>query len=224
MFKFSFRPIFSLVNFDSPLLAARRNEWPAAFATREADAVVQEVAARYRSAGWHVDVERHDRATGPVAVIKLRADDASSAMSRSPSPTQAVTIERPPRFEKAITFCGQPARGACDGKCSKAWGLSVRPRIRLSESDPDDYVWLADDELNDAPVEPETSEGGQHKPRDARSAEDMNKWCVRECERCVITQPGAPNAPLPLRDFSRRIYNIPSSAPARSDASTKEHR
>ena len=128
------------------------------------------------------------------------------------------------RFEKRITFCGQPARVACDGLRSKAWGLSMRPRIMLSETDPDDKAWLADDELNDAPVDPGTSEGGHHKPRAARGPGDMNKWCVRECERCVMTGPGELNAPLKLRDFSRRLYNIPSSDPARSDASTKEHR
>jgi len=130
---------------------------------------------------------------------------------------RATPAERLARFEKPITFCGQVARVACDGRCSKAWGRSARPRIALSEH-PDDFAFLADAELCDAPVDPETSEGGHRKPRDARGPEDMNRWCVRECERCQITEPGAPDAPITLRDFSRRLYNIPSSDPSRSEA------
>lgn len=112
------------------------------------------------------------------------------------------------RLEKDITFCGQPAKIACDGNCGKAWGLNSRPRIGLS-SNVDDYAWLADDELGEAPADPGTHEGGHIKPSSVRRPEDMNKWCARECERCVMSSPGQSKEPLALRDFSRRVYNLP---------------
>lgn len=108
---------------------------------------------------------------------------------------------------KRITFCGQPARVACDGMCHKAWGISHRPRVQLG-GDEDDYAWLADGELGDAPQDPGTEEGGHAKPRLVRGPEDMNTWCVRECERCVISEPGRSEELLELRDFSRRVYNL----------------
>jgi hypothetical protein len=37
----------------------------------------------------------------------------------------------------------------------------------------------------------------------------MNKWCVRECERCTMSDPGKVDEPLKLRDFSKRVYNRP---------------
>ena len=36
------------------------------------------------------------------------------------------------------------------------------------------------------------------------TGEDMNKWCVRECERSEVFEPGVP---IVLRDYSRRRYN-----------------
>lgn len=110
------------------------------------------------------------------------------------------------RFEKTITYFMQPARVACDGKCGKAWGRNNRPRVKLSD-DEDDFEWLADDELGEAPVDPGTYEGSDAKPIGARGPEEMNKWCVRECERCTMTKAGEPDAPLQLKDFSRRVSN-----------------
>jgi hypothetical protein len=118
------------------------------------------------------------------------------------------------RIEKLITFCGQTANVACDGNCAKAWGSSHRPRVQLSDV-VDDFVWLADHELNDAPVDPGTYEGGDAKPLEVTGPNDLNRWCVRECERMSMSEPGEWQRPLPLRDFSRRLYNIPSSDPAR---------
>lgn len=115
-------------------------------------------------------------------------------------------------FEKRITFFRQPAKVACDGRCSKAWGINARPSVQLSD-DPDDYYWVPDGDLGDAPLRPGTSEGDDFKPVSARGPEDMNRWCIRECERCVMSEPGAADQPLALRDFSRRIYNIKTSAP-----------
>lgn len=61
-----------------------------------------------------------------------------------------------------IRFCGQDCDVSCDRHCSKAWGINGRPRRALSD-DPDDYVWLGDDELDLAPGPGETvglAEGG----------------------------------------------------------------
>lgn len=115
-------------------------------------------------------------------------------------------------YSKDIRFFGRDRRVECDGKCDKAWGINTRPREQLSDN-PDDYAWLADSELGIAPEDPGTYEGMDAKPIGASSGDDMNRWCVRECERCVMTKPdGTPmsmftNVPE-ARDFSQRIYNI----------------
>lgn len=112
------------------------------------------------------------------------------------------------RFEKVLTYFGQRAKVACDGRCEKAWGISDRPRVLLGNgTDPDDYAWLSDAEVGDAPTDPGTYEGDHGKPVDVTGPEHMNKWCVRACERCVMSDPGKWEAPLPLPDFSRRFYN-----------------
>ena len=122
------------------------------------------------------------------------------------------------RFEKLITFCGQCAKVACDGRCDKAWGLNHRPRVMLGDgSDPDNFAWRSDEELKVAPVDPGTTEGESSKPVGATGPEHMNKWCVRECERCEMSEPGKWDEPLALRDFSRRYYN---AAPHGRDTSS----
>jgi hypothetical protein len=122
-------------------------------------------------------------------------------------------VSAPRRFEKVITFFGQRAKVACDGRCDKAWGLwgpNARPRVQLGgDDDPDDYAWLADDEVGEAPIDPGTYEHDHGKPVGATGPEHMNKWCVRACERCVTSDPGKWEEPLALRDFSRRFYNRP---------------
>jgi len=108
-------------------------------------------------------------------------------------------------MEKIILYFGQAAKVACDEKCNKAWGISSRPSESLSD-DPDDIDWLSDSELGDAPENPGTYEGGHAKPTDLKQA--PNKWCVRECERCAISKIGQSNAPLALKDWSVRVFNI----------------
>lgn len=102
-------------------------------------------------------------------------------------------------MEALITYFGQSMRVMCDGKCEKAWGNVSRKKIKLSE-DPDDFAFLADDELGIAPTDPHTYEGGVAKP--ASPEEFPNRWCVRQCERCVEGQVGEK---LELKDFTRRI-------------------
>ena len=73
------------------------------------------------------------------------------------------------RFKDIIYF-GKSARVECDGNCKKAWGINSRPD-------------KPDDELGAAPEDPGTYEGGHAKPKEG---EEMNKWCIRECERSSL--------------------------------------
>lgn len=83
--------------------------------------------------------------------------------------------------------------------------MQRRPKKQLSD-DPDNYEWLSDHELGEAPINPGTYEGGFAKP--VSKTDIPNKWCVRECERCIMSEPGQYNKPLELPDFSKRIQNI----------------
>lgn len=105
-------------------------------------------------------------------------------------------------IRKDITYFDLPCTLACDAQCTKAWGVSQRPREQLT-ADPDDFVWLADGELDLAPVDPGTYEGRDGKP--VRNAERLNRWCARECERGIVVDRGAP---LDLPDWSRRRFNL----------------
>jgi len=122
---------------------------------------------------------------------------------------------------KRLIFFGRSATHACDGRCDKAWGINSRPTVPTRKElhsgtmDPDDYAYLADDELKTAPAVTGITEGGQNKPLNARGPEDINKWCVRECERAWMSEPGQPDETPDLPDFSARHYN---KAPHRRDS------
>ncbi len=88
-------------------------------------------------------------------------------------------------MEKEIIYLGIPAKVVCDEKCDKALGKNSRPKVQLS-ADPEDYAYLLDSELGIAPVNPGTYEGEFGKPR--LKSDRLNKWCVRECERSVISE------------------------------------
>lgn len=109
-------------------------------------------------------------------------------------------------FTKTIQWMGRTLLLACDGNCGKAWGISQRPKLSLSD-DPDDVAYLSDGELGDAPVAPGTHEGGFTKPH---SPKGMNKWCSRECERSDMASTAAQ---LKLPDFSARLFNQPWKHP-----------
>jgi len=102
-----------------------------------------------------------------------------------------------------ITCFGKETKAACDNKCEKAWGINTRPKTQLSE-DEDDTVYLTDNELAEAPIDPGTYEWDDAKPM---HPDRHNKWCVRECERCKLLEVGEE---LILADFTKPIYNIPS--------------
>ena len=104
-----------------------------------------------------------------------------------------------------ITYFGSDAFVICDRNCGKAWGINSRPRIQLSGNE-DDFVFLADGELGEAPADPGTHEGLDGKP--ASPAAFPNKWCVRECERCMMSDSDSATPP----SFESRVYNIPGSA------------
>ncbi len=106
-------------------------------------------------------------------------------------------------MEKLITYFGQQMRVGCDEKCYKAWGINKRPKVQLSD-DEDDYAFLSDSELEIAPIDPGTYEGGHPKP--TLKTEIPNKWCMRECERCAHSKPGESDLPLQFDDFSKRVY------------------
>lgn len=103
-----------------------------------------------------------------------------------------------------IIFFGRRARVICDRNCAKAWGINNRPRVNFDPNEPDDYAFLADDELGEAPGDPGTYEGGHGKP--LSPDEFPNKWCVRECERSVM---GSSGSPITLPTFAERSYNMP---------------
>jgi hypothetical protein len=85
-----------------------------------------------------------------------------------------------------IKYFGHELILICDGKCNKAWGHNSRPKRQLSENE-DDYVYLADSELGEAPDDPGTYEGGHGKPTMSTHGY-LNRWCCRECERSKMVK------------------------------------
>lgn len=111
-------------------------------------------------------------------------------------------------LKKQIRFFGEHVVLACDGRCDKAWGISGRARVRLSE-DVDDYVYVPDSALGSAEY-PQTWEGlameGRPSDEPLADAERMNRWCARECERSGIYKL---DEPLVLRDMENPRPNMP---------------
>ena len=106
---------------------------------------------------------------------------------------------------KSIIYAGHELVLICDGKCNKAWGHNSRPKRQLSD-DVDDYEYLSDDELGEAPDDPGTYEGGHGKP--TMSAHGyLNKWCCRECERSSMIEDAYE---FELEDFSAPSPNFHS--------------
>lgn len=107
-------------------------------------------------------------------------------------------------YTKEITAFGRRLVIGCDGKCESAFGINGRPYEQLSD-DPDDIVWLSDDEAGKAPESGKTkfyAEGVDLKP--ASKENMLNRWCFRECERCAKAEIGEE---LKLEDWSNRVYS-----------------
>ena len=117
-------------------------------------------------------------------------------------------------FKKQVQAYGEQRIIGCDGKCNKAWGVMCRPSVDLDGKDEDNNYMLGDDDLDDAPQDPGTYEGGHGKPYNAVSGDDMNKWCFRQCERCVVCKVGEE---LELKDWSKKQYNQPWTEEAQAD-------
>ena len=80
---------------------------------------------------------------------------------------------------RCVQFFGEPMAIACDGRCSRAWGRTwTEPKIGV------------------APANPGTSEGGHLKP--VHPDDRLNKWCCRECERCISADYRGPTAEILL--------------------------
>lgn len=101
---------------------------------------------------------------------------------------------------KQVVYFGTPIVMFCDGQCQKAWGINGRPKRQLSANE-DDYEFLADGELGNAPLDTGSWEGGDGKPSEfpLEDANRMNKWCLRECERCSFKE---------LKTFVEPVRNI----------------
>lgn len=112
--------------------------------------------------------------------------------------------EQPIFIIKLVRYFDQPMAVACDVKCDKAWGVSQRPRVYFDPADEDDSAYVSDGELGTAPIDPGTYEGGYGKPQ--MPAQRMNKWCVRECERCIRVDMGELATYV---GFDRLRYNQP---------------
>jgi hypothetical protein len=121
-------------------------------------------------------------------------------------------------LEKQIIWFGRSAKLACDGICTKAWGIVCRPAIYLNNQGkvvfvdssgvspkPDGLEWdnhvsIPDHLLGEAPIDPGTYEGFQGK-----IPKSLNKWCARQCERSNISDRNPK-----IRDFSDYVFNMPS--------------
>lgn len=125
-------------------------------------------------------------------------------MGRRSEESERLVIDGKDALVSYGRFFGQPIVITCDMQCRKAWGINARPKVYLAdeEEDPDDYAFLADDEVGEAPAEPGSWEGGDTKPLEV--PEEHNKWCARECERAEVIDRGKP---LTLRSFARRMAN-----------------
>jgi hypothetical protein len=103
---------------------------------------------------------------------------------------------------KTIPYCGKEMIFACDKKCNKAFGINGREKKQLSD-DEDDYQYLTDSEVGNAPQCMGTWEGGDGKP--LTIAEAPNKWCVRECERSALIEEGDSQT---INDFNFPVFNF----------------
>lgn len=104
--------------------------------------------------------------------------------------------------EEIVIYLQQTVKVACDANCAKAWGLNSRPVVQVEEGS-NETEWVADDEFESAPDDPGTYEGGHAKPNSP--TEFPNKWCVRECERCLMAKPDETLSIEHLPDWTKRV-------------------
>ena len=87
-----------------------------------------------------------------------------------------------PKHSRTIIYFDRQTRVWCDGKCEKAWGINGR------NYHPDDTMFTDEEMVGDAPANPGTYEGRDAKPTAYPDPNKhvLNKWCIRECERCEM--------------------------------------
>lgn len=105
---------------------------------------------------------------------------------------------RAPQY-KLINYFGRRTAVKCDGKCDMAWGRNGR-RYHYNDEPFSDAEML--NAVGPAPDDPGSREGGCSKPSYCDDA--LNKWCVRECERCDILPYDKSIADAPRK---RKPYN-----------------
>jgi len=132
--------------------------------------------------------------------------------------SQYPTVVKDGVYSRQICMFGEQCVVVCDGNCKKAWGINNRLEYRLDPDDDDDHFMFADDELDEAPQDPGTYEGGQGKPI-SEGGKLQSKWCFRECERCNTI--GIDEDPAEhVKDLSVRRYN---KFDRPSDTDIREH-
>ncbi len=111
---------------------------------------------------------------------------------------------------KLILFYARWSVLVCDGRCDKAWGWEGRPKRQLSQNE-DDYVYLGDEELGEAPEPGRTAicmEGADAKPSRVRLFDVdsmlMNRWCARQCERSTVIDVSLPDMVHPEPNMLKR--------------------
>lgn len=181
------------------LLANTSINWSVSRLAEELQKLLDRVDAR--------DSLAHQRANEELAQARREQDEARAALEPA-APATTLPLIAGPMVQKPITWFDKPARVCCDGRCDKAWGINARPRVYLSR-DRDDYAYLADHELEQAPADPGTYEGGHGKPANRQLSQTdaglMNKWCSRECERSHVVEASEAYDPI---DFTKRHRNM----------------
>lgn len=116
-------------------------------------------------------------------------------------------------IDSTILYC-------CDGKCSKAWGISSRPTKQLSIV-VDDIFFIGDVELQIDADYPISFENGYGRLSEGYAdVAGHNAWCIRQCERIESTvvidlvKKSADRLRLlmytKINELKRGWYNIPT--------------
>lgn len=117
------------------------------------------------------------------------------------------TITGKLKYVRLIKSFSQWVWIGCDGNCSKAFGISERPRVFLSD-DPDDFCYLPDQEIDQ--IVPDFQwQSELDNPTRWPIHPKLCKWCVRECERSTETDWYSPHK-LFVWDFSKPFCNMPN--------------
>lgn len=110
----------------------------------------------------------------------------------SDDPNRSIQISGP---VKAIYF-GKPVMFNCDRQCNKAFGRSLRPRLRLSD---ETVIFYGDKDVDEAPHVTGLVEGASDKP--LFPSEFPTPWCAHSCERCIMAANDGEAPPPDVKQF-----------------------